>query len=95
MDIDRAFTEVEIYEALFELANTTNCTFKHFLDKDSFLWVYNLVIAFFKLAIDLDVLDVEHGVVRELFFQSPIFDILLFKLKAEAANTEALSLNSY
>ena len=76
MDVDGALAEVEIDETLLELADAANCALEYFLDEDALLGVHNLVIALFELAIDLDVLDVEHSVVRELFFKSPVFHIL-------------------
>ena len=76
MDVDGALAEVEVDEPFFELTDARDCALQHLLDEDALLRVHDLVIALFKLAIDLDVLDVQHGVVGELFFQSPIFHIL-------------------
>ena len=76
MDVDGALAEVEVDEPLFELTNASNRAFQYLLDEDALLRVHDLVIALFQLAVDLNVLDVQHGVVGELFFQTPIFDIL-------------------
>ena len=76
MDVDGALAEVEIDETFFELTDAADCALEDFLDEDALLGVHNLVIALFKFAIDLDILDVEHRVVRELFFKSPVFHIL-------------------
>ena len=76
MDVDGVLAEVEFDEPFFELTNAGNCALQHLLDEDALLRVHDLVIALLELAIDLNVLDVQHGVVGELFFQTPIFNIL-------------------
>ena len=76
MHIDGSLTEVEINQALLELANTADGALENLLDEDTLLWVHDLIVTLLKLAIDLDVLDVQDSVVGKLFFKSPIFDIL-------------------
>lgn len=63
MHVDRTLAEVVEHEVLLDFANSANRALKYLLDKNSLLRVHNLVIALFELAIDLDVLDVEDGVV--------------------------------
>ena len=63
MHVDRTLAEVVEHEILLDFANSANRALKYLFDKDSLLRVHNLVIALFELAIDLDVLDVEHCVV--------------------------------
>ena len=58
MHIDGSLTEVEINQALLELANTADGALEDLLDEDALLWVHDLIVALLKLAIDLDVLDV-------------------------------------
>ena len=79
MDVDGARPEVIVNQELFKLANAADSALQYFLDKNALLWMHNLIITFLELAIDLNVLDVQHGVMGELFFQTPIFDILYAK----------------
>lgn len=76
MDVDGASTEVVEDEVLLDLANAANSALEHFLDKDALLWVHNLIVTLLKLAIDLDILDVEDGVVAEPFLEAPKLTIL-------------------
>ena len=76
MDVDGARPEVIVYQELFKLANAANRTLQYFLDKNALLWMHNLIIALFKLPIDLNVFDVENGVMVEALFQSPRITIL-------------------
>ena len=76
MDVDGARPEVIVHQELFKLANATNRALQYFLDKNALLWVHDLIIALFKLPIDLYVFDVENSVVVEALFQSPRITIL-------------------
>jgi hypothetical protein len=51
-------TRVEQHQVLFYLADAANGRLKHLLDEDSLLWVDHLVVAFLKLPVDVDVLNV-------------------------------------
>ena len=77
MDIDGASTEVVEDQEFFDLTNAANRALEHLLDKDALLRVHDLIVALFKLAIDLDVLDVEHCVVGKPFLEAPKLTILL------------------
>ena len=76
MDVDGARPEVIIHQELFKLANAADSALQYFLDKNALLWMHNLIIALFKLPIDLYVFDVENGVMVEALFQSPRITIL-------------------
>lgn len=76
MDVDGARSEVVKDEELLDFADANDCALEHLLDKDAFLRVHDLVVALLELAVDLDVLDVEHCVMREPFFKTPKFTIL-------------------
>lgn len=76
MDVDGASTEVVEDEELLDFANAADGALKHFLDEDALLRVHNLVVTLLELAVDLDVLNVEYGVVAEPFLEAPEFTIL-------------------
>ena len=76
MDVDGAGTEVIETQLFFELENTADRTLQHFLDEDALLRVHDLIIALLKLAVDLDVFDVEYDEVPEAFFETPKLAIL-------------------
>ena len=86
MHINRSGTEVVVHKVLFDLTDAADCALKHFFDEDALLWVHNLIVALLELAVDLDVLDVEHGVVGEPFLKAPQFTVLI-KLKAKTQSS--------
>ena len=65
MDINAVWSGVVGNQILFELTDSTNRTFKNLLDENSFLWVDHLIIALFKLSVDLNVFDVQASQVME------------------------------
>ena len=88
MDVDGAGTEVVEDQEFLDLANAANRALEYLLDEDALLRVHNLIIALLELAVDLDVLDVENGVVRESFLESPQVTILLTEKKKERLANE-------
>lgn len=76
MHVDRALAEVVEHKELLDLADAANRALKNFFDENALLRVHDLIVALFKLAIDLDVLYVKHCIVRESFFETPEFTIL-------------------
>ena len=76
MDVNRPSTEVIKYQVLLDFANTADGAFENLLDEDALLRMHDLVVAFLKLAIDLDVLDVEYSVVRKPLLEAPQFAVL-------------------
>ena len=83
MHVDGASTEVVEDEVLLDFANAANRALKHLLDEDALLRVLDLIIALFQLAVDFDVLNVQHGVVREPFLEAPKLTVLLTDRKTE------------
>ena len=83
MDIDGLRAHIVVDELFFDLADPANRALKDLLDEDALLRVHNLIVALLKFAVDLNVLDVEHCVVREPFLESPQLTILLTE-KAKA-----------
>ena len=76
MHIDGARTIVEVDEELLHFANAENGAFQHFLDKDAFLRMHDLIVALFQPPVNLNVLDVQDGVVRPALFHTPQFRVL-------------------
>ena len=85
MHVDRALAEVVEHKVLFDLADAANCALKNFFDENTLLRVHDLIVALFKLAVDLDVLDVQHCIVRESFLKTPEFTILCTETKPKLA----------
>jgi len=55
------FTWTEDSQVFLNLTDTTDSGLKHSFDKDALLRVDHLIVAFFKLTIDIYVLNVETG----------------------------------
>ena len=73
MNVDRIWSWVEGHQIFFQLTNTADSTFESFFNENSFLRVNHLVVAFFKFSININVLDVETGVVLEPLVLVPGF----------------------
>ena len=76
VNVERAWPWVEDDQVFLKLAYTANSGFKDFLNEDSLLRVYHLVVALLKLSVDVNVLNVETGKVLEDFVIHPSLDIL-------------------
>ena len=77
MDIDRASSVVEMNKEFLHLTNSANSALKNLFDKDSLLWVHNLIIALFEFAVNLNILDIKNSIMRPSFFNTPELTILL------------------
>ena len=67
MDIDGARAHIVEDEVFFNLADSANRALKDLFDEDTLLRVHNLIVALLEFAVDLDILDVENGIVGETF----------------------------
>ena len=74
--IDGPCSVVEVDQVLLHFTDPANGGLKHLLDEDSLLWVHNLVITLLKFAVNLNVLDVQDGVMGPLFLNTPQITIL-------------------
>ena len=80
MHVDRLWPGIELHHLLLELANSTDGTLQRLLDKDSFLRVHDLIVAFFKLSVYLNVLNVKNRQILEYFVLGPVLDLRLAQL---------------
>ena len=85
MHVDRALSEVVEHKVLLDLADAANRALKNFFDENALLRVHDLIVALFKLAIDLDVLYVQYCIVRESFFETPELTILQIERKIKVS----------
>lgn len=76
MDVDALGSVVENDHVLLHLANSDDRGLEDFLDELAFLRVDDLVVTLLKLAIDVDVLDVQARVMLEDFVVGPGFYVL-------------------
>ena len=74
MDVHGARARVEKDQVLLDLADAADGGFEDALDIDTLLRVDHLIVAFFKVAIDVDILDVELGQMLEDFLIHPSLD---------------------
>ena len=72
MNIDGLLSWIEVGYLTLQLTNSTNCTFKNLFDEDTLLWVYVLIVAFFKFPVNIDVLDIKHSQILEHFIFRPV-----------------------
>jgi len=75
VDIKGLFTWVELYNLVFQLTYSANGALKCFLDKYALLRMHALIVALLKLAIDVDVFDVEHCQELKDFIIRPVFNL--------------------
>lgn len=59
MDVDRPGSGIVKYHVLLQLANTKDGRLKNLLDEYTFLWMDHLVVTFFKLPVNVNILDVQ------------------------------------
>jgi hypothetical protein len=76
VDIDGAGAEVVEDQVFLDLANAANRALKGLLDENALLRVDDLIVGFFQLAVNLDILDVQNRIVRESLLESPKLTIL-------------------
>ena len=80
MDVDGLWPGIELHHLLLQLANSTDGTLQRLLDEDSLLRVHDLIVAFFKLSVYLNVLDVKNRQILEYFVLGPVLDLRLAQL---------------
>jgi len=76
VDVDGACSEVVENQVFLYLANAANRALKSLLDENALLRVDDLIVGFFELAVDLDILDIQNCIVREALLESPKFTVL-------------------
>ena len=73
MHVKRPITRVELNQHILDLADTQHGALYDLLDVQALLRMYHLIVTVFKLAVDIDVLDVEAGQVLENLVFAPGF----------------------
>ena len=72
VDVDGLLPGVELCDFILKLTNSANSALEHLLNEDALLRVDILIVALLELAIDIDVLNVEHGQVLEDLVLRPV-----------------------
>jgi hypothetical protein len=77
VNVDRLGSGVEQTEVFLHFADTGDRRLQDSLDKEAFLWVYDLIVAVFELAVDVDILDIQTGEMLEYLVIRPTLNVLL------------------